>query len=399
MRYAAATWLLWVGLVLGGCQKADIPPSSPCAWIPDPAHAQHPKAAVYQGILDTYVAKGLPGITLFIEDSSGIWVGSAGMADIDRGVPFRPCTVSKVASITKMMVGALTMLLVEDGLVRLDDVIDPWLPEEILREVENTRGATVRQLMQHTTGIYDIIADNGFYLGVLNNPDHHWSSGDLIRYAYGKNAVFPQGTSCRYSNTNTLLLGMVLDAILGQPHPQVLRERILDPLGMHDTWYYHHDKLPAHTAQGYYDLYNNGTIVNVTNFNTGSGNGYGGMFSNVFDLAIFLKALLVDRTLLSGASLDEMQQFIPESDPDDPANDLYLGAGIMQRWFNQTVGSPDFGIGHTGRDLAYSANSFYFPNHQTICCFLVNYGTNGESDLKDIFFEFQGAVTDVVVGR
>lgn len=386
-------------LLITACRKGDIGPSETCTYIPDPEHAAHPRAYRYQEVLDTYVARGLPGISLYIRDQDGVWVGSAGMADIAKGVPFRPCTVSKVASITKMMVGTLTMLLVEEGLLGLDDVIDPWLPEEVLKKVWNARGATVRQLMQHTTGIYDVISDNGFYLGVLNDPDRHWSSMDLIRYAYGKPALFPRGSSCYYSNTNTLLLGMVLDGVLGRPHPLALRERILQPLGLENTYYYHHDILPPYTAQGYYDLYNNGTIANVTNFNTGSGNGYGGMFANVFDMAAFLQALVVDRTLLSETSLEEMMRFIPEEDPGKIANDLFLGSGIMQRWFNQPLGGPDYGIGHTGRDLAYSANSFYFPNHQTICCFLVNYGTNGESGLKKVFFDFQAAVTDIVVGK
>jgi D-alanyl-D-alanine carboxypeptidase len=391
--------ILLLLLLVAACRKGDIGPTEACRYDPDPQHAAHPRAARYQEALDTYVAKGLPGIALHIRDRDGVWVGSAGMADIGKGVPFRPCTVSKVASITKMMVGTLTMQLVEEGLLGLDDIINPWLPEEVLKAVRNARGATVRQLMQHTTGIYDIISDNGFYLGVLNNPDKAWTAEDLIRYAYGKSAEFPLGSSCLYSNTNTLLLSMVLDRVLGRHHALELKERILQPLGLENTFYYHHQALPPYTAQGYYDLYNNGTIANVTNFNTGSGNGYGGMFSNVFDMATFLQALVVDRTLLSEESLEEMMRFIPEEDPDDPANDLYLGAGLMQRWFNQPLGSPDYGIGHTGRDLAYSANSFYFPDHQTLCCFLVNYGTNGESGLKKVFFEFQDAVTDIIVGK
>lgn len=122
------------------------------------------------------------------------------------------------------------------------------------------------------------------------------------------------------------------------------------------------------------------------------------MFSTVFDIATFLRALVVDQTLLIPASLAEMQEFIPEIDPEDAANDLFLGAGMMKRYFNQPLDSPNFGIGHTGRDLAYSANCFYFPYHETICCFIVNYGTNGKSALRDVFFEFQNALTDAVTG-
>ncbi len=384
-------------LATSACQKPDIPTSSSCTWTPDPAYADHPRASQYQGIIDQFVALGLPGISLYIQSPEGEWAGAGGMADIEAGVSFQPCTVSKVASITKMMVGTLTMLLAEDGVVDLDAAVDPYLPSEVLDKVANIKGATVRQLMSHTTGIYDIIADQGFYLSVLNDPDKHWEAIDLIEFAYGQDANFPLGSSCRYSNTNTLLLSMVLDKITGTPHQQLLRNRILSPLGMDDTYYYSHDVLPPHTAQGYFDLYNNGTIANVTNFNTGSGNGYGGMFSTVFDIATFIRALVVDQTILQPESLTAMQQFIPEIDPEDPAPDLFLGAGMMKRFFNQPLDSDNYGVGHTGRDLAYSANCFYFPHHQTICCFIVNYGTNGKSALREVFYDFQAAVTDAVV--
>ena len=399
MKQSLYTLLILVVLMVGSaCQKGDIPASAGCNYIADPAYADYPRGQVYQDIIDTYIARGLPGISVYIEDNQGAWAGAGGMADIKEGIPFQPCTVSKVASITKMMVGTLTMLLVEEGLFGLDDPIDPYLDAGVLKEVENARGATIRQLMQHTTGIYDIISDNGFYLDVLNDPDKHWTAEDLITYAYDQNANFPLGSSCLYSNTNTLLLSMVLDKATGRPYQQLLKERILEPLGLHDTYYYSHDKLPPYTAQGYYDLYNNGTLANVTNFNTGSGNGYGGMFSTVFDIAKFLRAVVVDEVFLLPESLAAMQQFIPEVDPEDPHNDLWLGAGMMKRYFNQELGSANFGIGHTGRDLAYSANCFYFPTQETICCFIVNYGTNGESALREVFFEFQAAMTDAVTG-
>lgn len=391
--------LIFGAMILLGvaCQKADIPSSSTCTLVSDPAWAQHPRAETYQTIIDQYVALGLPGISLYIQDEDGEWAGSGGMGDIEAGIAFQPCTVSKVASITKMFVGTLAMLLAEDGVLDLDAPVDPWLPSRVLDKVANVRGATLRQLLGHTTGVYDIITDNGFYLAILNDPDKHWEAIDLIEFAYGKDALFPLGTSCRYSNTNTLLVSMVIDKVTGRPHHQLLRERILEPLGLEDTYYYSHDVLPPSTAQGYFDLYNNGTIANVTNFNTGSGNGYGGMFSTVFDIATFIRALVVDQTILQPASLDQMMQFQPHIAPDDPSPDLFLGPGMMKRYFNQPLDSDNFAWGHTGRDLAYTGNCFYFPTRKTICCFLINYGTNGKSALREVFYDFQDALTDEVV--
>ena len=390
--------LVLILLVVFGysCQKGDIDSSQACTYTYPAGNDNHPKANRFKDILAKYNKLGLPGISLLIRDGSGTWIGATGKADIEKNIPFQPCTVAKVASITKMFTGTLVHLLVEQNTFKLDDKVDAFLDEEVLDKVKNCRGATLRQLMNHTTGIYDLITSDAFYLALLNDPDKKWSAEELIKFAYGKDPKFEQGKSCFYSNTNTLLLSMVIQKATGRTNQELLREKILTPLGMSDTYYYSHDVLPPITAQGYFDLYNNQRIVNVTNFNTGSGNGYGGFFSTVLDLQKFIEPLLRAKTVLKAGSLAEMSQFIPEVDPEDPANDLNLGAGLMKRYFNQSLTSDKYGYGHTGRDLGYSANAFYFPNYDVTCCFIVNYGTNAESDLREVFFDFQDELTDAL---
>lgn len=384
-------------LVIGSnCQKGDIDSSQPCSYAYPAGNDNHPKAARFNNILIKYTKQGLPGISMLIRDHSGTWIGAAGKADIEQNIPFQPCTVAKVASITKMFTGTLAHLLVEQNVFKLDDKVDSWLDEELLKKVKNCRGATIRQLMQHTTGIYDVITGTEFYLALLNNPDKKWTAEELIKLVYGKEPKFALGTSCFYSNTNTLLLSMVIQKASGRKNQDLLREKVLQPLGMNDTYYYSHDELPPITAQGYFDLYNNQTLTNVTNFNTGSGHGYGGFFSTVLDLQKFIEPLLRGKTILQAGSLNEMTKFLPEIDPEDPANDLNLGAGLMKRYFNQALTSDRYGYGHTGRDLGYSANSFYFPNYDVTCCFIVNYGTNAESELREVFYDFQDELTDAL---
>ena len=141
-------------------------------------------------------------------------------------------------------------------------------------------------------------------------------------------------------------------------------------------------------AQGYYDLYNNGTIVNVSNLITGSGNGYGGMYSNVFDLFTFCNALLVNQTLLSTKSLNIMQTFGAQ----DGVN--RYGYGIMKKYVER---GGDAGLGHSGRDLGYSANMFYHPNKNVTHAFVINYGTDAESDLRQVFAEFVEELLDLTL--
>lgn len=179
---------------------------------------------------------------------------------------------------------------------------------------------------------------------------------------------------------------MVIEAATGNNHSDLLKKYLLAPLGMSHTFYQPHDPLPAFTAQGYYDLYNNGTIVNVSNLASGAGNGFGGIYSNVFDLFKFIDALLLKKTLLTSKSLLVMQTW-------GKADDINrYGYGIMKKFINL---EPDSGIGHSGRDLGYSGNLFYFPAKAVTHVFLINYGTDGDSELKNVFTQFQDELIDL----
>jgi D-alanyl-D-alanine carboxypeptidase len=349
----------------------------------------HPKAAALTYLMSTYVKKGLPGMAMLVHDNNGTWVSSAGKADIGKNINFEPCHVSKAASITKLFVGTLTMKLVEEGVLQLDEKISKWIPGKYLNKIKNAKEATLRQLLNHSSGIYDVIKDDGFYLAVLNNPNKNWTPDELLEFVYNKDAVFPCGYQYKYSNTNTLLVSMVIEYATGRKHSQLLHEKILTPLGLRNTFYHYHDPLPSTTAQGYFDLYNNGSIVNVSNYITGSGNGYGGLHSNVFDLYTFLDALLVKKTILQPATLTEMTTMNGYDE-----NRGY-GQGCLEDFGEKGPGNT--GIGHTGRDLGYSCDLFYFKKNNTIMCFLINYGTDGNSNLKNVFKEFESSLVDVVL--
>lgn len=385
--------LLFLSLIISvlpvsGCQKPEIGHTEKCTFTEFP---EHPKAQIYQAVLDKYTAAGLPGISALVRDQYGVWVGSSGMSDISRNIRMQPCTISKAASLTKTFIAALTLKLAEEGVFALDDPVDRWLPGEVLDKVKNARGSTIRMLLNHTTGIADVIEDNGFYLSVLNNPAKKWRPEELIKFVYGDDAVFPAGTSVKYSNTNFLLMAMIINAATGRDHSELLREKIIAPLGLGDTYYYWHDPLPSTVAQGYFDLYNNGSILNMSNFNTGSGNGYGGIYSTVFDLQTFIEALVREKRILSASSMSEMLTFTaPEKDA-NRANGLGIFKDFLER-------APDqFAYGHRGRDLAYTADMYWFPNQDYTMTYLINYGTDAKSGLRQVFYDFRTAMVDAVM--
>ncbi len=375
-------------IFLNSCRDAEIQPtdSESCVLATNDTTAPHPKEAQLQAVIDKYKKLGLPGISVLVRAENKLFTGSAGYADIDKGTKFTPCTVAKTASLTKIMMAALTMKLVEDGNLQLDEKISKWLDPEMLKKINNAEQATLRSLLNHTTGIYDVITDNGFYLAVLNHPDKKWKQEELLEFVYGKPADYAYGSTSGYSNTNTLLVSMIIDKATGRNHADLLKERIFVPLGLNNTFYYWQQDLPkGKIAQGYYDLYNNQTLVNVSNFNTGSGNGYTGVYSNVLDLQKFIDALFRKKTLLKQSSLDEMTKFAENME-----SRKYLGLGIFKDYIDGPFDpAKDYGLGHRGRDLGYSADMFYFPEHKTTITLLVNYGTDAESALRPVFLKFK----------
>jgi D-alanyl-D-alanine carboxypeptidase len=371
-------------LCLASCHKPDVKETVICT-APADSSGPHPKREIYQAVIDKYVKLGLPGISVLIRDASGTWMGTGGFADIDKQIPMQVCHVSKTASLTKIFMAALVMKLVEEGTLKLDDKISTWLPEDVLDKIENANNSTLRQLLNHTTGIYDVITDQDFYLAVLNQPDRKWKQEELLEFVYGKPAAFQSGTTSGYSNTNTLLVSMIIDKATGRNHGELLREKIIGPLGLTGTYYYWQDDLPVNRiAQGYFDLYNNGQIENLSNYNTGSGCGYTGLYSTVYDLRTFIEALFRSKTLLKQSSIDEMTKFASNID-----SRKYLGLGIFKDFIDADFKDDEFAYGHRGRDLAYSADMFYFPNQDVTVTLLVNYGTDAESSLRPTFLDFR----------
>jgi D-alanyl-D-alanine carboxypeptidase len=378
---------LLIAIFFAGCSK-DIKKTIPLNCDNIYSNPTHPKNQLYQRIIDKYVIEGLPGISLLIEDSNGIWCGSSGYANLEDKIKFTPCHISKAASITKMLVGTLTMKLKEEGVLQLDDPIIKYIDRDILRKIDNGQTATIRQLMNHTTGIFDLTTSSKFYLAVLNSPNKQWSQEELLSFVYGEDAYLLNNPyPAQYSNTNTLLLSMCIEKATGRKHDELLRQKILEPLGMTSTFYQGREMIPTSAAQGYYDLHNNQTIVNVSNLITGSGNGFGGIYSNVFDLYHFLQELFVKKSILSASTLNEMETFVQED------ADFFTGYGLIKKFSKKKT----YGIGHTGRDLGYSANAFYFPEKGYTMVFFVNYGTNGNSSLKPVFLNFESEIVDAML--
>ena len=387
------TILIFIVICFSACRK-NLISSTSVSSIPIPwndSSELHPKGTAYKNLLKKYYNKGLPGISLVVTDRFGTWVGSIGKADIERNISFLPGQVSQVASITKIMTAALVFKLMEDSLesglvyTDLNRPIRKWLPASITNKIANGNNVSLGQLLNHESGIPEITEDEDFYLAVLNNPLTKWTGEDLLKNMYNDPPVFKPGDTSIYSSTNTLLVAMIIDAATNKNQGMLMKEKVFAPLGMHNSFYHPHQDV-SNSAQGYYDLYNNQTLVNVSNILNGNGFGFTGVYSNIFDLKIFLEALLIKRNFLNPTSLALMERYGKA----DGSN--RYGYGIMKKFIER---GADAGIGHAGRTLGYTGNLFFFPNKNVSHIFLINYGTDGDSFLKLSFLAFQEELIDL----
>ncbi len=363
------------------CKKEFIEDSKNCVYDRTTVNESHPKRIAIQEEIDIFVNKGLPGMSILISDDDGVWIGTGGYADLENRREMEPCHLLKLGSITKMMMGALVWQLIQDGDLAIDDPISKHIPD-VANRIENGNAITLAMLLNHTSGVYDIAGDLSYNLAVINDFTRSWTSEEILKFIEGKPATGLPGAELKYSNSNTMLTGLIITAVSGKPHGQLLKERIFDPLQMDNTVYYDYssDFPKEYLAQGYLDFHNDGrSIQNISALNPGSGNGYTGVYSNVTDLLIFMNALLRDKTLTTPENLDK----IFDSMVLRPGQNWRSSIGAIHDENMDLFDEPVHAYGHAGGDVGYSANLNYFPHNNTIFAATYNYGTNLPSDLGE----------------
>lgn len=374
--------LFTIIILMTGCGEELIQPTIDCTTSHNlTITSTHPKSEAIQAVIDEGLAKGLPGMTILISDSNGTWIGTGGYADLENQIKMQTCHINKLGSVTKMMLGTLTWLLIQDGLLEIDEPIKTYIPD-VANRLTNGNEITLAMLLNHTSGLADVAGDLNFNLAVVNDFTKSWTSEEILGYLEGKSATHAPGTAVKYSNSNTMIEALVIEKVTGRQHGELLKERILEPLGMNSTVYYDYsENFPFdRLAQGYLDLNNNGgSIQNISKLNPGSGNGYTGVYSTVADLYLFMNALLKEKTLITPANLNLILSDMYEA----PGGGWKTSKGGIHDEWRGLLGDDRHAYGHGGGDIGYSANLNYFPSNNTIFAATYNYGVNLPTAMRE----------------
>jgi len=175
------------------------------------------------------VEQGFPGATVGVVLADGTSFGLAtGLAD-SSGVAMRPDHRQLTGSVGKTFAAAVALDLISEGLVGLDDPVSKWLgSNDWYARLPNGSDITVRMLLNHSAGIPDNVADSVFLGDIFLTPDRVWEPREMISYIFDEEPLFPAGSEFRYTDTNYILVGMVIEAATGAPFYQELKERVTD---------------------------------------------------------------------------------------------------------------------------------------------------------------------------
>lgn len=325
---------------------------------------------------------GIPGIL------AGVWIPGQGnlviedgVSDIETDAPIRKEDHVRIGSVTKSFTVTVILQLVEEGLISLDDPVGDYLPG-----VENA-GATIAELANMRSGIFNYTEDADFVTEFVESDFLRvWTDQELVNFADANVPYFPPGGGWHYSNTNTVILGMIAEQVTGRTIGEEITDRIIAPLGLGGTSYPTTPDMPEPFARGY--GFEPPEDISFTDPSSSAGSG--AMISRLLDLKKWGEALGSGTLLTSELQAVRINSLSPivydPCDDDDPERekrscpeyDEYgMGIGELSGW-----------IGHTGEYVGYTNLVMYEPESGSVVVIIANRFGVGAHVPTAIFREF-----------
>jgi D-alanyl-D-alanine carboxypeptidase len=358
-----------------------------------PVHASQQQTWDYERALENAlvcgISMGIPGISAAVGIGDRVvWTGTAGYSDISRRVPVKVHDRFGIGSITKTFVARVILQLVEEGRLDLNKTPTDYLDLEIVRRVPNMDKATLRECLNHQSGIptWEFQPDwirkgrgDQMELGRV------WGKTETLEYVAreGMKAEFEPGERYSYSNTNYTILGLVIEAVTGNPVMKEIRNRILEPLKLEDTFLESFEEIPGgyvhhyHYATPYFDesagVHRGFTqirpyLVESTGGNLSPEWAAGGMVSSASDLVRWARAIR-DGELLGPAMQKEVYTYYPPEKSQSARMQYMQGAMWIDDFYQ------DHAVyGHSGGTLGFTALMYWFEDTDIIVVVLTNVG-------------------------
>ncbi|MEW2586691.1 serine hydrolase domain-containing protein [Streptomyces virginiae] len=377
----AAAGLLLTGTVTATAYGAPTPgPSVSATPSPDPsgqfkqltpAVALQLDAAVRQVMREA----GVPGVIVGLwAPGKGSYVKAFGVADKATGAPMRTDFNTRIGSQTKTFTVTALLQLVDQGKVGLDDPIGDYIPG-----VPNGDRITLRELAGMRSGLFNYSEDPAFDKALTTDPDRRFTPQELLDYSFKHPVQFPPNAQFQYSNTNLVLLGLVIEKVTGRPLADVIDKDVVEPAGLNRTFFPTGAEFPRPHAQGYTDQTASGKVEVSTDWDPSWAWAAGAMISDLQNLRSWA------RTLATGTLLtpETQAQRLKTTSVGIPGAGYGLGLFDVQGW-----------IGHNGSLPGYESLGVYLPQAQATMVVILN--TDILHDGQEPSTLFGEAITSIV---
>ena len=327
-------------------------------------------------VTDTMSTYNIPGVIAAVwVPGKGTWVKAFGEADTATGEAMSTDTLFKIGSLTKSFTATVILKLAEEGRLSLDDTLDKYITDPV---IPNASNITIRQIASMTSGLFSYTEDVNFLTAVKQDPLRVWAPKELINYSIAHAPDFSPGTSYHYSNTNYILLGMIIEKVTINSLANEIREHIILPLGLSNTTFMATPTMPSGSCHGY-SLGDDGkTIVDATVLDPSVAWAAGANVSTIYDLKKWVEAV-GNGTLISAASHTAQFTWV-----DEPGSTDKYGIGVMK------IGNF---IGHDGIINGYNSMMAYLPSNGAVIIITENLNPTTKDDIaKYLFLEISKIV-------
>ncbi|MDQ0798063.1 serine hydrolase [Streptomyces sp. B1I3] len=317
----------------------------------------------------------VPGLVVGLwMPGKGCYVRATGVADKNTGRPMFADTYVRIGSETKTFTVTALLQLVDEGKVRLDDPIDDYI-----RGVPNGEKITLRHLAEMRSGLFPYTADPDFEHDLLSAPKRPFNPWEVLSYGYRHPNTFAPGARFQYSNSNLVLLGLVVEKVTGKRLADVIHERVVRPAGLRHTFLPKGAEFPEPHAHGYTDQTLTGSVADATDWNPSWAWAAGGMISDLQDLRRWAPVLATGKLL----SVETQAQRLKVLPTGFPGTDYGLGILRTNGW-----------IGHNGSLPGYETVTVYLPSQKATLVLILN--TDSLVDGQEPSTLVARAVTSVV---
>ncbi|MCF7945361.1 MAG: beta-lactamase family protein [Spirochaetia bacterium] len=328
----------------------------------DSADNKTPKDDLQVILEQTVANENIPGAILGVKTPTDSWLVTAGKADTASAKLMNADMQVWLASVSKPLTAVLTMKLIEEKILSLDDTVEKWLPGLIPQGDQ----MTIKMLLNHSSGIFDITHNVSFWQELLTNPSKIWTNQELVSRSVPNTPVFPPGTAFSYSNTGYYILGMIMEAATGDSVADLFQQKIAEPAQLTRTKLSRQGALEEPCTNGYTWLFTTEDVVDIASWNFSWDWTAGAGVSTAEDMLQFSDKLF-NGEILQNETVDLMtslESFAPESATG-------LGIGVVSADAAGNVFETKL-LGHSGSNPGFATEWYYFPDYGTTIFVAVN---------------------------